>query len=425
MESCQFQQIKNFMSSTTIFYILNAVIIFNFLLSRILEYLNQSYSKSELPSELSSFYDAEKYKKSQQYHKESDRLGMWAEVISFIVMISFLWLNGFAWLNNILEPHFTNKIILALIYFGVLSIGSSIISLPFGIYSTYVIEEKYGFNKTTVRTYIMDKIKGILLSIVLGGGLGYLFLWLIISIGPNFWIYAWGLGILITLFLQMFYTSLIVPIFNKLSPLPAGELRDKIETYARSVNFPLTNVMIINGSKRSTKANAYFTGFGKGKKIVLYDTLIEKHSNEELVSILAHEVGHYKKKHIILSMILSWLQMGFMVWLLSRFIFSDTLSAALGVNHLAIHINLIVFSILFEPISLITGILMNILSRKNEYEADEFAVKTSDKPAFVKALINLSVDNLSNLKPHPSYVFFHYSHPTLLQRIGAIEKVEL
>jgi STE24 endopeptidase len=246
-------------------------------------------------------------------------------------------------------------------------------------------------------------------------------LWLVGSLGHSFWLYAWGAGILITLSLNMFYTSLIVPIFNKLTPLPTGELREKIEAYARTVNFPVKNILVINGSKRSSKANAYFSGMGRGKKIVLYDTLIENHTNDELVSILAHEVGHYKKRHIIQGMIISWLQMGFMLWLLSQFIFSDTLSIALGAAHGEIYINLIAFGILFEPVSLILGIFMNMLSRKNEYEADAFATKTSAKAAFIQALIRLSTDNLSNLKPHPAYVFFHYSHPTLLQRIDAIE----
>lgn len=410
------------MTPTTIFYLINAVLIFNFALSRILDYLNNLSFSPELPPSLASYYDADKYKKSLLYHKEKDRLGMWAEIIGFAAMMIFLWTKGFGWLNNILEPHFNNAILLALCYFGILSFASGLIGLPFEIYNTFTIEEKYGFNKTTLKTYIADKIKGILLAIILGGGLGYLFLWLINTLGHDFWLYAWGAGILITLFLNMFYTSLIVPIFNKLTPLPEGELRDKIEAYARKVSFPVKNILVINGSKRSSKANAYFSGMGSGKKIVLYDTLIENHSTDELVSILAHEVGHYKKRHIVQGMIISWVQMGFMLWLLSQFIFSDALSIALGADHAEVYINLIAFSILFEPVSLILGIFMNLLSRKNEYEADAFASNTADKASFIQALIRLSTDNLSNLKPHPAYIFFHYSHPTLLQRIEAINK---
>ncbi len=411
------------MSAQAVFYLINAIIIFNFLLSRTLDYLNNRSFSPELPAELASFYDKEKYKTSLLYHKEKERLGSIEEIIGFVVMMVFLWAKGFVWLNDLLEPHFSNRILLALAYFGILSVASSIISIPFGLYNTFVVEEKYGFNKMSAKTYISDKIKGIIMAIILGGGLGYLFLWLIISIGPQFWLYAWVLAIFLTLFLNMFYTSLIVPIFNKLTPLASGELRDKIDAYAHSVSFPVKNIMVINGSKRSAKANAFFSGMGSGKKIVLYDTLIENHSTDELVSILAHEVGHYKKKHIIQGMVISWIQMGFILWLLSRLVFSTTLSAALGASQMEIHLNLIVFGILFEPISLITGILMNILSRKNEYEADAFAVQTAEKPAFVNALIRLSTDNLSNLRPHPAYVFFHYSHPTLLQRIKAINKV--
>ncbi len=411
------------MSAQAVFFLINAVIIFNFLLSRVLDYLNNKSFSPELPAELSGFYDPAKYKTSLLYHKEKEKLGTWEEVIGFAAIMIFLWAKGFLWLNDLLEPHFSNRILLALAYFGILPQESGILSIPFGIYNTFVIEEKYGFNKMSVKTYISDKIKGIIMAIILGGGLGYLFLWLIISIGPQFWFYAWGLAIFLTLFLNMFYTSLIVPIFNKLTPLASGELRDKIDAYAQSVSFPVKNIMVINGSKRSAKANAFFSGMGSGKKIVLYDTLIENHSTDELVSILAHEVGHYKKKHIIQGMVISWIQIGFILWLLSRFVFSTTLSEALGATHMEIHLNLIVFGILFEPISLITGILMNLLSRKNEYEADTFAVKTSEKAAFVNALIRLSTDNLSNLKPHPAYVFFHYSHPTLLQRISAINKV--
>jgi STE24 endopeptidase len=412
------------MSASSIFYVINAIIILSFLFDRYLEYINDKYTSPDLPPELSEYYDAEKYKKSILYHKEKDRLSLWAELISLAAILAMLWLKGFAWLDSLIQPYFgdniSGKVLMALVYFGILSVASSIISIPFGIYNTFVIEEKNGFNKTTPKTYIIDKIKGLFISIIVGGGLGYLFLWLVLQIGPGFWIYAWGLAIIITLILNMFYTSIIVPLFNKLTPLPPGELREKIESYASMVQFPIKNVMVINGSKRSSKANAFFSGMGRSKKIVLYDTLIEKHTHEELVSILAHEVGHYKKKHIIYSMIISWLQIGFMLWLLSKFIFSLQLSAALGVPHLAIHINLIAFGILFEPVSLATGILMNMLSRKNEFEADAFAARTADKQSFISALIRLSTDNLSNLKPHPAYVFFHYSHPTLLQRIRAI-----
>jgi STE24 endopeptidase len=385
-----------------------------------LDYLNNKSWSPFLPPALASFYDPERYKLSQQYHQDKERISLWAEIISFIVIMVMLIFGLFGWLGQLLEPHIQNPIWQTLIFFAIISFASAIIGLPFEIYNTFVIETKYGFNKTTPRLYIIDKLKGILLAVILGGSLGYFILWLVISLGQNFWIYAWITVSIVMLLLNMFYTSLIVPIFNKLTPLASGSLRDKIEQYARSVNFPLTNIYVIDGSKRSTKANAFFSGIGKSKKIVLYDTLIEKHTEEELVSILAHEVGHYKRKHIQKGLVISLITTGFMLWLLSRFIFSEKLSFALGGTKPEIYLNLLAFSILFEPISVLIGLAGNALSRKNEYEADEFAVTTYQKKPFGEALIRLSVDHLSNLQPHPAYVFFHYSHPTLLQRLKGI-----
>lgn len=410
------------MQPQTIFYIILGIIIFNFLLERILAYLNQKNWSAQLPDELKAFYDAELYAKSQEYHKEKNRLALYSETLGFIVLVTFLCLGGFGKTSIWLRQFISNPIFLALVYFGVLSFAASIIQLPFSLYNTFVIEEKYGFNRTTKRTYILDKIKGLALGAIIGGGLGYLVLWLIFTIGDDFWLYAWMLMAAIMLFVNLFYTSLIVPIFNKLSPLEDGSLRQKIEAYARSVNFPLTNIMVLDGSKRTSKANAFFSGIGSSKKIVLYDTLIQKHTEDEVVAVLAHEVGHYKKKHIVKGLIIGLLQTGFTLWLLSRFVFNEELSLALGETSWQLHVNLLAFSTLYEPISVILGLLMNILSRKHEYEADDYAAKTADKEAFSQALIRLSTDTLSNLKPHPAYVFFHYSHPTLLQRLKGLEK---
>jgi STE24 endopeptidase len=331
--------------------------------------------------------------------------------------VAFLYVGGFGKTSIWLRQYIENSILLALVYFGVLSFAGSILSFPFSLYNTFVIEEKYGFNRTTVRTYILDKIKGLALAIVVGGIIGYFILWLIFTLGEDFWLYAWMFFAVLMLFINLFYTTLIVPIFNKLSPLEDGGLRQKIESYARKVNFPLTNILVLDGSKRSTKANAFFSGIGGSKKIVLYDTLIQKHTEDEVVAVLAHEVGHYKRKHIIKGLIIGLLQTGFTLWLLSKFIFNKDLSLALGENSWQLQVNLLAFSTLYEPISVILGLLMNMLSRKHEYEADNYAAQTADKQAFSQALIRLSTDTLSNLKPHPAYVFFHYSHPTLLQRL--------
>jgi len=314
----------------------------------------------------------------------------------------------------------THYLALPLLFFGVLYIASDILSLPVALYSTFVIEEKYGFNKTTIQTFFIDKIKGYLLTALLGGLVLSVIIIIYNKTGTYFWVLAWLFITLFTLFFSTFYTSLIVPVFNKLSPLEEGDLRAAIQNYASKVQFPLKNIFIIDGSKRSSKANAYFSGLGKSKSIVLYDTLVEKNSVDELVAVLAHEVGHYKKKHIQKSLILSIIQTGVMLFILGYALRSPELSQALGVNEPSFHIGLIAFGILFSPISTILGLFMNQFSRKNEYEADAYAKDTHNKTDLITALKRLHVDHLSNIKPHPAYVFFYYSHPTLLQRIHAL-----
>jgi STE24 endopeptidase len=331
-----------------------------------------------------------------------------------------LLLGGFGWLDGLLRIQIENEILLALAFFGVLMLTSDMLTIPFQWYSTFVIEEKYGFNKTTIKTFITDKLKGYLLGAIVGGGLLSLLIYLIELIGPSFWIWFSIIAAIFILVVNMFYTSLILPLFNKLTPLPEGELKTAIENFSKKVNFPLDNIFIIDGSKRSKKANAFFSGIGKKKKIVLYDTLISSHTTEELVAVLAHEVGHFKKKHIIWGYILSVLQIVFTLFVLSRMIFNEDVSLALGGSQLAIHLNLLAFGILFSPISGITGLLMNMYSRKNEFEADAYAKETFSGGALINALKRLSVDSLSNLYPHPWYVFFHYSHPPLLKRLEAL-----
>ncbi len=298
--------------------------------------------------------------------------------------------------------------------------ASDILTIPFQWYSTFVIEEKYGFNKTTVKTFISDKLKGYMLGALIGGGLLGAMIYLVNTIGPNFWIWFAILATAFMLFMNMFYTTLILPLFNKLTPLADGELKTAIEDFSRKINFPITNIFVIDGSKRSKKANAFFSGIGKKKKIVLYDTLIANHTTEELVAVLAHEVGHYKKKHIVWSLVLSVVQIVFTLFVLSLMVFNENLSLALGGQAQAIHLNLLAFTILFSPISAVTGLFMNAYSRKNEFEADAFAKKAYSGKALADALKKLSVDNLSNLYPHPAYVFFHYSHPPLLKRLERI-----
>ncbi len=408
------------MKPETILYIILGITAFDYIYSQILDFLNSNALKPTVPSEIKEFYDEEKYQKSQEYHKVLSRFSFFSSTFSFVISFLVLYLGGFGWLDSFLRPLFSNELYLSLVFFGVLFILSDLSSIPFSLYSTFVIEERFGFNKTTPKLFIMDKLKGYLLTIVIGGTLISLLLYLITTIGSSFWLYFWLVAGVFMLFVNMFYTSLILPLFNKLTPLEDGALKLAIEDYSEKVSFPLDNVYVIDGSKRSSKANAFFSGLGKRKMIVLYDTLINNHTTEELVAVLAHEVGHYKHKHIFGGLFISVAQIGLMLFIMSLMIYSENTSLALGGSQMAIHLNLLAFGILYSPISSILGILGNMLSRKNEYEADAYAKDTYDGLALEKALKILSVDNLSNLYPHPAYVFFHYSHPTLLSRLNAL-----
>lgn len=411
-----------FMSPQLILIIILAIVVIDFIFEQVLDYLNLKASKDEIPDEIAEFYDRKEYKKAQAYQRTVTRFSFLTSAFSFILLVLLLVSGGFGYLDQLLRPHFENEIYLALSYFGILFLASDILTIPFQVYSTFVIEEKYGFNKTTPQTFIIDKLKGYVLTVAIGGLLIGLLLYLILNIGQEFWIYFWIVISLFILFINMFYTSLILPLFNKLTPLGEGELKKAIENYSRTVNFPLDNIYVIDGSKRSKKANAFFSGIGKRKKIVLYDTLIENHSTDELVAILAHEVGHFKKKHIIFSFAFSIIQTGVMLFIMSRMIYNENLSLALGAEQIGIHLNLLAFGILYSPISKVLGVIGNIVSRKNEYEADAYAKDTYDGGALSGALKKLSVDNLSNLYPHPTYVYINYSHPPLLRRLDALKK---
>lgn len=401
----------------SIFIIIISILIFNFLFERILEYLNDKSISPEIPAEAKGIYDDEKYRKMMEYHKVNSRFDLVSSSFSFILMLAVLLSGGFAFVDNFVRTCTENPVLMALLFFGIIGIASDLISEPFSLYSVFVIEERFGFNKTTLKTYFLDKLKAGLLSLVIGVPLLSVVIWFYQAAGNYFWIYAWLLMSSFMIFMTMFYTSLIVPLFNRLKPLSEGELRNAIENYSRKAGFTLKSIFVIDGSKRSTKANAYFSGLGKKKKIVLYDTLIEKHTNDELVAVLAHEVGHYKKKHTRLSLVLSILQTGITLFIFSFVVDNPAMAAALGAGEPSFHIGAIVFGLLYAPVSFVLGIAMNVLSRKNEFEADAFARETYSGEALKSALKKLSVDNLSNLTPHPLYVFFHYSHPPLLERL--------
>jgi STE24 endopeptidase len=328
---------------------------------------------------------------------------------------------GFKYINDIAISFSENTILQALIFFGILMLASDIIGTPFSVYSTFVIEEKFGFNKTTVKTFILDKIKGWILGAIIGGGILALIIWLYTLNEKMFWIWAWIAISGFSIFMTMFYSSIIVPIFNKQTPLEEGELRQAIEEFSKKAGFKLDNIFVIDGSKRSTKANAYFSGLGSKKRIVLYDTLINDLTTEEIVAVLAHEIGHYKHKHTVSNIIFSIIQTGIMLFIFSIFVNNTELSKAMGSQVVSFQLGLIAFGILYSPISTILSLIMNTISRKHEYQADKFAKDYGQANGLISGLKKLTEKNLSNLTPHPYYVYFYYSHPTLYQRINAIK----
>jgi STE24 endopeptidase len=404
------------------FLLIIFIIIFNFILERVLDFLNSKQWSDKLPSELSDVYDAAQYQKSQRYKKVNDQFGLLTNTFSFLVVITMLFFHVFGFIDVYARSISDNPVVIALIFFGILMLASDIINTPLALYDTFVIEEQFGFNKTTLRTFIFDKIKSWILTAIIGGGVLMLIIWLYGLNEKYFWLFAWGAITLFMIFISIFYSTLIVPLFNKQTPLEEGELRDAISEFSKKVGFHLQNVFVIDGSKRSTKANAYFTGLGKRKRIVLYDTLINDLSVEEIVAVLAHEIGHYKKKHAISGMIMGIIQTGITLYVFSLFAVNPLLSYALGAEVKGLHMSLMAFGVMYSPFSTITGLFMNMISRKNEYEADRYAKLKFNAESLISGLKKLSSNNLSNLIPHSAYVFFHYSHPTLLQRIKALKK---
>ena len=411
------------MSSETIFFIIVVFLCLDFVLERVLESLNSKHMSPVLPDSLKGIYDEKEYSRFQSYKRENGRLDSWSSGVGFVVMIVFLVAGGFGWYNSWVVS-LTDSVVWQTILFVVgLSVVSSVLDIPFDYYATFRIEEKYGFNKTTRRVYWLDTVKELFLSLVLGGVLLALVVWFYTWAGTYFWLYAWGAVTLFSVFMAMFYSQLIVPLFNKQTPLQEGSLRDKIQAFAGKVGFKLDNIYVIDGSKRSTKANAYFTGLGPKKRVVLYDTLIDELTEEEIVAVLAHEVGHYKKRHTLRSMVVSVIQMGVLFWLFSLCVNNAALSEALGGDRAYFQLGLIAFAILYSPVNLILGVGMNVWSRSNEYEADAFAARYYKGDYLVSGLKKISVKSLSNLTPHPLHEYIYYSHPSLLKRIDAIKRI--
>ena len=405
------------MNSTSLFYLIGFILIAKFAIDTVLDYLNAKKFKDPIPMELADVYDEAAYSKSQLYKRTNYSFGLLSSLFSLLLTLGFLWFGGFEWVDTFVRGFATEPITMALLFFGLIILGSDLIMLPFSYYRTFVIEEKFGFNKSSRKLFFLDKIKGWGMLAVLGGGMLAGIIWFFEWAGTSFWLYAWGLIALFSIVMNLFYSRLIVPLFNKQTPLEDGPLKDKIQGYARKVGFELKNIFVIDGSKRTTKANAYFSGFGKEKRVTLYDTLINELNENEIVAVLAHEVGHYKKNHIVVNPTTSILVTGITLYLLSLFVNNPEVAMAIGVKIPSFHAALIGFGILYSPISELTGLAMNNLSRKFEYEADNYAKETYEATPLISSLKKLSRNSLSNLTPHPAYVFMHYSHPPLIDRV--------
>ncbi|MCK4751774.1 MAG: M48 family metallopeptidase [Bacteroidales bacterium] len=406
----------------TIFVVMIAVLVFGYLLEQGLDLLNLKHTVPDLPEELAGIFDREEYRKSQLYKRDNTRFSFITSSLSLLVVGLVFFLGGFGWLDRWISGFISNYILFVLVFFGILALAGDFLSTPFAIYGTFVIEERYGFNRTTAKTFVLDKLKGWLLGLIIGGGLLALVTWIYMLTCPWFWLIVLGVITLFSLFMTMFYSNLIVPLFNKQTPLEEGSLRTRIEEFAKGVKFRLDNIYVMDGSKRSSKANAYFTGLGPKKRIVLFDTLIKDLKEEEIVAVLAHEVGHNKKRHTTSGLVLSVLQTALTLYLFSLFVGVDSFAVALGGSEASFHLGLIAFGVLYSPISTLLGIGTNMFSRRNEYHADRYAREHYGSEELISSLKILSKNNLSNLTPHPAYVFFHYSHPTLLQRIRALRE---
>ena len=404
----------------TLFNVLITIIVLNFLKDSILDYLNSTYFNNEIPEIIGDIYDNEKYLKSQEYKKIQYKFNRISSIYSLLILLLFFYFDGFLIIDNYCRSLFDSEIIISLSFFGIIYFGNDILSIPFSLYYTFIIEERFGFNKTSFKTFITDKLKSWLLTILFGGGILCFIILQFESVGQKFWIVAWAFMSILTVLIQGLYAQVIVPLFNKQTKLEDGELKSEIEKYSTNVGFNLSNIFVIDGSKRSTKANAYFSGFGKQKRVTLYDTLINKLNKEQIVAVIAHEIGHYKKNHIIFNLLFSIIQTGIMLYILSLLIYMPIFSEALNIENHSFHIALVTFSILYTPISEISSLIFNLFSRKFEYEADEYADKSFDGKYLIQALKVLTKDSLSNLTPHPKYVWWHYSHPTLLERINQL-----
>ncbi len=415
------------MSTSLLFGIIIAIIVVDYALERLLEFLDGANRNAVVPAEVADIYDEATYVKQQNYERAKTKVSFWSSTVSFILIMALFIFNIFGILDSwIINTFQTGPIVSGLLFFGILTWVSDLLAIPFEWYSVFVVEEKFGFNKMTPKIFIFDKLKSWLLTAVLGGAILAGLLWVVAYFGESFWIIAWIAASIIVVFINMFYSTLFVPLFNKQTPLEDGELKQAIFEFSSKAGFTLDNIFVIDGSKRSTKANAYFSGFGPKKRIVLYDTLIKDLTIEEIVAVLAHEIGHYKKKHTLMMLAASIAQLGIILYLFGLFIAEPSFTEVLGIAYSPdkCYASFYVFSILFTPISFFIGLALNAFSRKNEYQADRFAGENYNPAELESALKKLTKHSLSNLTPHPWYVFCYYSHPTLYQRIKALRTIK-
>ncbi len=403
--------------STVIFYAIIFILVADFIWERALSLLNIKASKSTIPALLTGLYDEEKYSKQQLYFRTNAKFGWATATFSFLLIFAMYVFGGFAWLDEFVRTLTNNELVTSLLFFGILFFANDLLTTPFQWYDTFVIETRFGFNKVTPKLFVLDKLKGWGLEILIGGILLTVIMLIYQQTPTYFWLIAWSVVTAFSLFMSFFYSELIVPLFNKQTPLEAGELRDAIEQFAQKTDFNLKNIYVIDGSKRSTKANAYFTGWGQKKRIVLYDTLIKELSTDEIVAVLAHEIGHNKHKHTLKGMAVSLPMNLLLFFLLGLILNNNAIAQSVGSTAASFHINMLVFGILYTPISLLLDLVNNVLSRHHEYQADAFVKTHGYAEHLVTALKKISSSALSNLTPHPLYVFVNYSHPTLYQRI--------
>jgi STE24 endopeptidase len=403
------------------FFIILFALLIEYAVGVVANLLNLKSLGSEVPSALEGVYQPEEYRKAQEYIRTNTRFDFVTDTFSLLVLLSFWFAGGFNYLDQVVRSWGFGPVLIGLLYIGILMLGYSLLTLPFSIYHTFVIEERFGFNRTTPRTFLLDRIKGLGLTALLGAALLSGILALFEHVGYHAWVYCWLAVTVFSLIMQYVAPTWIMPLFNKFTPLEPGELKEAILNYARSVRFPVTNVFVVDGSRRSSKSNAFFTGFGRNKRIALFDTLIKKHTVPELIAVLAHEIGHYKKKHILQGTIINILHTGVLFFVLSIFLGSPGLYGAFYMQQQSIYSGIVFFGLLYTPLEMVLSVILHALSRKNEYEADRFAAETIQQPQhLIEALKKLHAGNLSNLMPHSFYVFLNYSHPPLLQRIRAI-----